>query len=202
MVSADQVPLKPSSIIAPTEPRAVLILRPRSDLHQLIAPRTIRSAAISLGRRRSVGLFAGEHRPDDPCGFVSHRHSDHPCQVPLEQGADPGRSRQIAGSDRRITAVAPTTRSLRRYPSLFLEIRPSLSFPPEEFCRGTRPRKAANSRPERNSDESVTVKPQFAKRARKSRERRPSWFGGSLNHWHFLPAKGSNCPKIACEKFT
>jgi hypothetical protein len=29
-------------------------------------------------------------------------------------------------------------------------MRPSLSLPPEEFWRGTRPRKAANSRPDLN----------------------------------------------------
>ena len=50
-------------------------------------------------------------------------------------------------SARRTTEVAPTTRSRRRYPSPIFDIRPRRSLPPEEFCRGTRPRNAANWRP-------------------------------------------------------
>src|SRR5262249_55572591 len=34
---------------------------------------------------------------------------------------------------------------------------PSRIFPPVEFCRGTKPNQAANSRPERNSFASATV---------------------------------------------
>ena len=48
---------------------------------------------------------------------------------------------------RRMTEVAPTTSSLRRYPSPILQMRPRRSLPPEEFCLGTRPRNAANYRP-------------------------------------------------------
>ncbi len=53
-------------------------------------------------------------------------------------------------------AVAPTTRSLRKYPSPILVIRPNRPLPPDEFCRGTNPRKAANWRPDRKSEGSVT----------------------------------------------
>ena len=41
--------------------------------------------------------------------------------------------------------------------AISLEIPPSLILPPEEFCLGTSPRKAENSRPEANIAGSATV---------------------------------------------
>ena len=69
---------------------------------------------------------------------------------------------QFRGAELRIlgwrnTAVAPVTNRLRRYRSPIFDIRPSRSFPPLDDCRGTRPRKAANSRPDLNMDGSVTL---------------------------------------------
>ena len=64
------------------------------------------------------------------------------------------------GSDRlwsqRKLAVAPRTRSRLKYGLPCFVILPSLSFPPLEFCRGTRPSHAAKSRPERNMEGSGT----------------------------------------------
>lgn len=57
----------------------------------------------------------------------------------------------------RIAEVAPTTRSFRRYLSPIFDIRPRRSLPPDEFCRGTNPRKAANSRPDLKTDGSDTL---------------------------------------------
>ena len=57
---------------------------------------------------------------------------------------------------RRMTDVNPITSSFLRWPSPILEMRPRRSLPPEEFWRGTSPKKAANSRPERNRFGSVT----------------------------------------------
>jgi len=51
---------------------------------------------------------------------------------------------------RRIADVAPTTRSRRSYPSPIFDMRPRRSLPPDEFWRGTSPRKAANWRPDLN----------------------------------------------------
>src|SRR5580693_8251977 len=56
----------------------------------------------------------------------------------------------------RITAVAPTTRSVRRYPSPIRVISPIRSLPPELCVIGVKPSHAANSRPEENSDMSGT----------------------------------------------
>ena len=58
---------------------------------------------------------------------------------------------------KRMTAVAPTTRSRRRYLSPILEMWPRRSLPPLEFCLGTRPSHAANCRPDLNCKGSVTV---------------------------------------------
>lgn len=44
----------------------------------------------------------------------------------------------------RISAVAPTTRSYRRYLSPILVMRPNRSLPPLELCRGVSPSRAAN----------------------------------------------------------
>jgi len=56
-----------------------------------------------------------------------------------------------------MTDVAPITRSVRRYRSPIFEMEPSRSFPPLEFCRGTRPSHAANCRPDLKCEGSVTV---------------------------------------------
>lgn len=57
---------------------------------------------------------------------------------------------------RLMSDVMPTTSSVQRYLSPILVMRPSLSLPPLECCRGVRPNQAANSRPERNWLASVT----------------------------------------------
>ena len=57
----------------------------------------------------------------------------------------------------RNTATAPATSRQRMYLSSRLLVRPNRSLPPLEFCRGVIPSHAANSRPDRNSDGSVTV---------------------------------------------
>jgi hypothetical protein len=49
----------------------------------------------------------------------------------------------------RMTDKAPVKSKRRMVRSPILVIRPSRSFPPLEFCRGTRPSQAAKSRPER-----------------------------------------------------
>ena len=58
---------------------------------------------------------------------------------------------------RRTSEVMPMTRSLRRYWSPILEIRPRRSLPPLEFCKGVSPSHAANCRPDWNWVGSVTV---------------------------------------------
>lgn len=50
----------------------------------------------------------------------------------------------------RTSAVAPTTRSCRRYRSPILVMRPKRSLPPLELCRGVSPSQAANCRPDEN----------------------------------------------------
>ncbi len=51
----------------------------------------------------------------------------------------------------RSVAQAPTARSLRRWRSPILVMRPSRFLPPVELWHGVRPRKAANSRPTRGA---------------------------------------------------
>jgi hypothetical protein len=68
------------------------------------------------------------------------------------QGYFPGCSRAW-----RTTAVAPRTSRRRRYRSPCFDMPPSLSLPPVEFCRGTRPIQAARSRPDLNALGSVMV---------------------------------------------
>ena len=60
-------------------------------------------------------------------------------------------------SARLVTEVAPKTSKRRKYPLPIFEIRPMRSLPPDEFLRGTRPRKAANYRPDLKKDGSNTL---------------------------------------------
>src|SRR5687768_12163724 len=60
-------------------------------------------------------------------------------------GRRPASSRTV-----RITAVAPTTSSRRRWLPPCLLMPPSRSLPPELYGRGVRPSQAANCRPDRN----------------------------------------------------
>lgn len=49
-----------------------------------------------------------------------------------------------------MTAIAPCTKSVLRYLSPRLLIRPNRGFPPVEYCLGTNPSQAAKSLPESN----------------------------------------------------
>src|SRR5215469_15246507 len=57
----------------------------------------------------------------------------------------------------RSTATAPAVSRLRMYLLPRLPVRPNLSLPPLEFCRGVIPSQAANSRPDRNNEGLGTV---------------------------------------------
>ena len=56
----------------------------------------------------------------------------------------------------RMTAIAPVTSSQRKCRLPCLEILPSLSLPPVEYCRGTKPIHAARLRPDENVFQSPT----------------------------------------------
>src|SRR5262249_15625839 len=62
-------------------------------------------------------------------------------------------------------ALAPLIRSRRKYGLPRLDIPPRRCLPPVEFCRGTRPSQAANSRPLRKPLGSTTVAARNARQA-------------------------------------
>src|SRR5712675_2285845 len=63
----------------------------------------------------------------------------------------------LVAFERSRLALAPLIRSRRKYWLPRLDMPPRRFLPPVEFCRGTRPSHAANSRPLRNSLGSATV---------------------------------------------
>src|SRR5438128_7906035 len=63
----------------------------------------------------------------------------------------------LVAFERSKLALAPLIRSRRKYWLPRLDIPPRRTLPPGEFCRGTRPSHAANSRPLRKSLGSTTV---------------------------------------------
>src|SRR5207342_3709446 len=63
----------------------------------------------------------------------------------------------LVAFERSRLALAPLISSRRRYWLPRLDILPRRFLPPVEFCRGTRPSQAANSRPLRKPLGSVTV---------------------------------------------
>src|SRR5262249_35159318 len=63
----------------------------------------------------------------------------------------------LVAFDRSKLALAPLIRSRRKYGLPRLDIPPRRCLPPVEFCRGTRPSQAANSRPLRKPLGSTTV---------------------------------------------
>src|SRR5262249_26368161 len=63
----------------------------------------------------------------------------------------------LVAFDRSKLALAPLIRSRRKYWLPRLDIPPRRCLPPVEFCRGTRPSQAANSRPLRKPLGSTTV---------------------------------------------
>src|SRR5262249_23559906 len=70
---------------------------------------------------------------------------------PITQGS------ALVAFERSKLALAPLIISRRKYWLPRLEILPRRVLPPVEFCRGTRPSHAANSRPLRNAVGSTTV---------------------------------------------
>src|SRR6516162_2836836 len=63
----------------------------------------------------------------------------------------------LVAFERSKLALAPLIRSRRKYGLPRLDIPPRRCLPPVEFCRGTRPSQAANSRPLRKPLGSTTV---------------------------------------------
>src|SRR3954471_5145869 len=63
----------------------------------------------------------------------------------------------LVAFERSRLALAPLISSRRKYWLPRLDMPPSRVLPPVEFCRGTRPSHAANSRPLRNAIGSTTV---------------------------------------------
>src|SRR5215472_7211310 len=63
----------------------------------------------------------------------------------------------LVAFERSKLALAPLIRSRRKYWLPRLDIPPRRCLPPVEFCRGTRPSQAANSRPLRKPLGSTTV---------------------------------------------
>src|SRR5215831_1752941 len=63
----------------------------------------------------------------------------------------------LVAFERSKLALAPLIRSRRKYGLPRLDIPPRRCLPPVEFCRGTRPSPAANSRPLRKPLGSTTV---------------------------------------------
>src|SRR5438477_4550595 len=63
----------------------------------------------------------------------------------------------LVAFERSRLALAPLIISRRKYWLPRLDIPPRRVLPPVEFCRGTRPSHAANSRPLRNAIGSTTV---------------------------------------------
>src|SRR5215471_1757483 len=63
----------------------------------------------------------------------------------------------LVAFERSKLALAPLIRSRRKYWLPRLDIPPRRGLPPVEFCRGTRPSQAANSRPLRKPLGSTTV---------------------------------------------
>ena len=107
------------------------------------------SAVHCLGG--SIGSSSCQERPYDPSGFVGHCDTDQSRGLRYSRLRIQFAVRVCVSATRLRIAVAPTTRSLRKYPSPILVIRPNRSLPLDKFCRGTNPRKAANWRPDRKS---------------------------------------------------
>src|SRR4249920_2754803 len=63
----------------------------------------------------------------------------------------------LVAFERNRLALAPLIRSRRKYWLPRLDMPPNRFLPPVEFCRGTRPSHAANSRPLRNPLGSATI---------------------------------------------
>src|SRR3954452_13279357 len=63
----------------------------------------------------------------------------------------------LVAFERSRLALAPLIRSRRKYWLPRLDMPPNRFLPPVEFCRGTRPSHAANSRPRRNPLGSATI---------------------------------------------
>src|SRR5215475_15020927 len=70
---------------------------------------------------------------------------------PITQGS------ALVALERSRLALAPLISSRRKYRLPRLEMPPRRTLPPVEFCRGTRPSQAANSRPLRKALGSTTV---------------------------------------------
>src|SRR5690349_13980059 len=112
------------------------------------------SGAIGASERKSspVVMIAQAMRANLLASATVTSRAGRRCKSLLVQTA---RGSVLLWSQRKL-AVAPRTRRRRRYGLPCLVILPSLSFPPLEFCRGTRPSHAAKSRPERNMEGSGT----------------------------------------------
>ena len=149
---------------APTAPRVVPALAAafRSSSSIQCAPLQFGAAPCAprlfSGRSRgSIEFTERHHRPDGPGGLVGHGDST------TRAGLRSSRLRIHSAARYRRFAPVGSPRSLPRPAasadsrSPIFEMRPSRSLPPEEFWRGTSPRKAANSRPERNGPGSVTA---------------------------------------------
>src|SRR5450432_3372886 len=77
--------------------------------------------------------------------LVGERHGDEVERLLLDELLRPCAQRIRMGFTMKQHGMRPTTSNLRKYRLPIFEIRPSRCLPPEEFCLGVRPRKAANS---------------------------------------------------------
>ena len=114
---------------------------------------------LLLRRGRSLGTeeFVRCHdRTGDARQLVGERDGDKSRRPVLQERLVQSASRSGLLRSQRKLAVAPRTRKRRRYGLPCFVIPPSISFPPQEFCRGTRPSHGARSRPERNMEGSGT----------------------------------------------
>src|SRR5262252_8352945 len=114
-------------------------------------------AAGGLSRQgpRLVLLLAQHHRPGDArllfASATATTSGGRRLRMPITHGS------ALVAFERSKLALAPLIRSRRKYWLPRLDIPPRRGLPPVEFCRGTRPSQAANSRPLRKPLGSTTV---------------------------------------------
>src|SRR5262249_27064888 len=89
-------------------------------------------------------IIRGDRCPNETAGFSRLRQIDRLCH----HASLLSRKHPVAFDCSKL-ALAPLIRSQRKYWLPRLVMPPSRVFPPVEFCRGTKPSQAANSRPER-----------------------------------------------------
>ena len=110
-----------------------------------------------LCRRRLVDTLVAEQCPGDAGSLIGHGDQHDVCRSPFQEPAGP------AGMPARLGA-APAQHASRAMHEQTpdgavprFDMRPSLSLPPLECCRGTRPSQAESCRPDRNCAPSPIV---------------------------------------------